>query len=241
MLPRTLAGATLIAALLALAAAAFAVLAPPSDSDLFWSLASGEWMLGHARVLDHDVFSFTRAGAGYSTGQWLGEIVLALAFRAGGWLGIALLRAALIALATFFALRALLRVQPHAGWAAVPAAALILETRAIWGDRPQLFSLALFALVLDLLLATRADGRARRLWLLPPLVAVWANLHGGFAAGLALIAVFAVEAVLVDERRIARVRRGASAPAFWRARFARGSRAPVRRDRRGHAGAISPP
>ena len=204
MLHRTLSGATLTAALLAFAAAALALLAPPSDSDLFWHLASGDWMLGHARVLDHDVFSFTRAGAVYSTGQWLGEIVLALAFQAGGWLGITLLRTTLIAIATFFMARAVLRAQPHVGWAAFPALALILETRAIWGDRPQLFSLALFPLVLDLLLTTREDRRARRLWLVPPLVAIWANLHGAFAAGLALIAIFAVEAWLVGDRRLAR-------------------------------------
>jgi hypothetical protein len=51
--------------------------------------------------------------------------------------------------------------------------------------RVQLFSLALFPVLLALL---RADARrrSRKIWLSAPLLALWANLHGGVLAGLAL-------------------------------------------------------
>ena len=187
---------TLLATLLAAAFAAFAASFPASDSDLFWHLQSGDWMLDHGALLERDVFSFTRAGSPYSVGQWLGQILLALAFRGLGWAGIDLLRAALVGIAVLFLARAVLRVQPHPGWAIAPILAAILVTRPFWGDRPQLFTLALFPVFLDTLLASRGDGRARRLAVLPVLVALWANLHGAFVLGLVLIAVFAIEAQL---------------------------------------------
>ena len=51
--------------------------------------------------------------------------------------------------------------------------------------RSQLFSLALFPL---LVLILRAEARApsRRIWLLVPLVALWSNLHGGVLLGVAV-------------------------------------------------------
>ncbi len=182
---------TLFAAFLACATAAFAATIPANDPDLFWHLASGDWILDHGRLLDRDVFSFTMTGTPYNVGQWLGEVALALAYRAAGWLGIDLLRAALVGLATLFASRAVLRLQPHPAWATAPLLAAILVSKSDWGDRPQLFTLALFPLFLDLLLAVRGGADVRRLALLPPLVLLWSNLHGAFVAGEALVAIFA--------------------------------------------------
>jgi hypothetical protein len=57
--------------------------------------------------------------------------------------------------------------------------------------RAQLFSLVLFCAVLLLL---RAETRkpSRRVWLLVPLIAIWANLHGGVLVGLAIAAAYLV-------------------------------------------------
>ena len=188
---------TLLAFLLASVFGVFAASFAASDPDLFWHLASGDRMIDDGRLLDRDVFSFTRAGSAYSVGQWLGQILLAVAFRALGWTGIDLLRGVLVGIAVFFLARAVLRVQPHPGWAIGPILAAILVTRPFWADRPQLFTLALFPVFLDTLLASRADAGARRLAVLPVLVALWANLHGAFVLGIALIVVFAIESQLV--------------------------------------------
>ena len=47
--------------------------------------------------------------------------------------------------------------------------------------RPQLIGMALFAVVLLLVVDRRAHPR--RLWLVPVIVAVWANMHGSFFLG----------------------------------------------------------
>src|SRR5262249_57799359 len=55
--------------------------------------------------------------------------------------------------------------------------------------RPQLFDfIALSALLL--LLARESYRRAGRLWIAIPIFALWANLHGGFFVGLAVLAVY---------------------------------------------------
>ena len=189
-----------LAVLFASVAATLAVTQPSSDPDLFWHLASGDWMLDHGRLLDRDVFSFTREGMPYTAGQWLGQVSLALAFRAGEWPGIALMRAALVGVATLFLAGAVLRLQAHPGWAAPPIVAAILVSRLAWGDRPQLFTLALFPIFLYLLLRARDGGGHRALYVLPPLMLLWSNLHGAFVLGLALLLVFAVESQLTGHR-----------------------------------------
>ena len=203
---------TLAALFFAALAAAIALLQAPSDSDLFWHLQTGEWTLDHGQVLDHDIWSFTREGTAYSVGSWLGDVVIALAYRAAGWLGIEALRAALVGIAAFFTARIVLRVQPHVGWAAIPILGTILVSRMVWGDRPQLFTLALFPVVLDILLAARLRDQRQvpaglfsswrltssvgRLALLPVLCGIWANLHNAFVIGLIAIAIVAIDAFL---------------------------------------------
>ena len=212
---------TITALFFAALAAALAMLQAPSDSDLFWHLSTGEWTLDHGQVLDRDFWSFTRDGTQYSVGSWLGDVVLALAYRAAGWVGIDVLRALLVGTAAFFIARITLRVQPHVGWAAIPILGTILVSRMVWGDRPQLFTLALFPVVLDILLAARlrdprqarphgswlssSVGRLTssvgRLWVLPIVIGVWANLHNAFVIGLIAVAIVAFDAFL--ERDVA--------------------------------------
>jgi hypothetical protein len=62
--------------------------------------------------------------------------------------------------------------------------------------RSQLFSLALFP-VLVLLLREERRRPSRRIWLLVPLLAVWSNLHGAVLVGLAVAAAY----LLLDRAR----------------------------------------
>src|SRR3984957_6170731 len=63
------------------------------DGDTWWHLKAGDWILAHGAVPRVDPFSFTMAGAPWTTHEWLSEALLALAFRAAGWSGVLLLTA----------------------------------------------------------------------------------------------------------------------------------------------------
>jgi hypothetical protein len=165
----------------AAAAFAIAVSLPGGDPDTYWHLASGKWMVEHGQLLRADVFSSTVIGAPYSVGEWLGELAIYGSYLLGGWAGIAVLRATLIAVGAFFITRVALRFAPAPFALAITAVALALSEIS-WTDRPQLFTFALFPLMLDLLFAARA-GRTRLLFVVPPLILLWTNLHGGYARG----------------------------------------------------------
>jgi hypothetical protein len=191
---------TLSAFLFAFIAAALAMLQAPADSDMFWHLQQGERTLSFGQVLTTDTWSFTRAGAQYNTGAWLGDVLMAWVAYRFDWLGIDVLRALLVGCAAFFTARVVLRVQPHVGWSSAPILGAILVSRMVWGDRPQLFTLALFPLVLDILFAWRLEGRTRRLAALPVVFLLWANLHNAFVIGLVAVAIFAIDVWLEGDR-----------------------------------------
>ncbi len=179
-----------------LAAAGFtlAVGFPSGDPDTYWHLASGQWMLDHREILRTDLFSSTVSGQPYSVGEWLGEIVLALVFNAGSWAGLAIFRALLVAVAAFF----LARLSRRGGAPLVAALLVVVwalvSSKARLTDRPALFTFVLFPVVLDLLYSARAGSR-RALVAIPPLILLWANLHGGYAVGIALVLAFTIEAL----------------------------------------------
>ncbi len=181
---------------LVIAGATFSLAAaiPSSDPDLYWHLASARWMVEHKALLTVDPFSHTAAGAPYAVGEWLGQLAWYAAYSIGAWQGIAALRAALVATAAFFATLAVLEVQPRPLAAIVPLLAALAISKTTWTDRPQLFTLALFTVFFYLLLRAHVGGKARPLLALPPLALLWANLHGGYALGLALLALFAIAA-----------------------------------------------
>src|SRR5579871_5581482 len=79
-----------LAFVLGFAAAAFA---PQifNDGDTWWHLAAGNWMLAHGAVPTRDVFTYTFAGQPWTAHEWLAEVLMALAFCAGGWSGLHIL------------------------------------------------------------------------------------------------------------------------------------------------------
>jgi hypothetical protein len=155
-----------------------AVLADLATPDLAYHLRAGGEILATGTIPTVDTFTFTAAGLPWLDQQWGSQVILAAAFQVGGWTGLVILRAAVtaVAMACLFTIAWRRGLGPRtAAW--IVLGAFIVSAPAL-GMRPQLFGLALFALVLALVSDRRAHPR--RLWLVPVIVAVWANLHGSF-------------------------------------------------------------
>jgi hypothetical protein len=80
---------------------------------------------------------------------------------------------------------------PDAARASVVPCVLLAALPAFTVTRSQLFSLALFPLLL-LLLRAEARAPSRRIWLLVPLIALWSNLHGAVLVGLFVAGIYLV-------------------------------------------------
>ena len=194
------------AALIALALVV--AVAPTGDPDLWWHLQSGA--LGWSARPWRDPFSYSRAGALWSYRDLLADVILYRGFAAWsfGWL------LALKVVAALVATGALVLAQPRAHRTALLAllggGALLLTVPFV--ERPNLFTVACFPLLVALLDrarddATATDPRALAARFVPPVLTAWAwiCLHRAGALAPLLLAAFAGELALA--RTLARWRR----------------------------------
>jgi hypothetical protein len=162
------------------------------DADTLWHIAAGNWIIAHHAVPGFDPFSFTALGHPWVAHEWLSEVLLATAYDTAGWNGLMVLTAAAAGLSAgtvSWYLRQHLRID-H-------ALTLVLLTVSCGEPsllaRPHLIALPVLTLWTVMLVSARARGTPPSLVMLP-LMALWANLHGGFLVGLVLAAALAAEA-----------------------------------------------
>ncbi len=172
------------------------------DSDTYWHIAAGKWILDHHALPSVDIYSFTKSGEPWISSSWLAQVLYAGAYEIAGWAGPIALAAACIAAA--IALLALILGRRIASTQAILVAvvALVLSAFHLFA-RPHVLALPIMVAWVSGLLSASERREAPSFWLLP-LIAVWANLHGGFVFGLALVAPFAFDALWnaeVSQRR----------------------------------------
>lgn len=169
-----------------------ALIIPLSDPDYFWHLKTGEYIVSRHALPSGDIFSFTRFGQPWILHEWLFEVVLYAVFASMGPLGVKLLTS-LLAVTTLGVIFTLVRriTQSPAAAFILLAAALIPFAGAI-APRPQLVTFVAFAIFVHILLSHKYYRANRYLWLLPVLMVVWVNAHGGYIVGIALTGMFTV-------------------------------------------------
>jgi hypothetical protein len=159
-----------------------------SNSDIWWHLRSGLWILQNHAVPHHGLFSQS-PDLCWTASNWGYDVLVAFAFRTLGLRSIpALLMVSRFALAcvTFLLAGGLRRRF----WVAVVLSAFAQYILGSVQPGPTYVSIIWFALALLLLNQSRATGSLRILFWLPPLFLVWANLDIQFVYGIALLALF---------------------------------------------------
>jgi hypothetical protein len=172
------------------------------DSDFGWHIATGRVIINTGSVPQTDLFSYTDPGRRYIPHEWLAEVIFALVFSAGGFTGLMLLTAGLIAL-TFAGLTAVLLDRGVSAAITLPLVTLgVLTSVAHWAPRPHIFTF-LFTLIWATALERhrRSPPLARRplgaLWRLFPLLLIWVNLHGAFLIAFELTASYLAAALVM--------------------------------------------
>ncbi len=173
------------------------------NTDTFWALASGQWMLAHHAVIRTNVFSYTIPGHNWVAEEWGFEWLLAWMAIHVGTLTYWLVSAGACTAALGFGVIRWRRLGAGMVWTAVLAVVAGVPLIAGVAARPQDLSYALFAF--ELLVLTLA--RKRRAWLfaLPPLMLVWANLHGSFLLGIGVLGLELIWSILPESHRRVRV------------------------------------
>jgi hypothetical protein len=165
-----------------------------NDPDTLWQVTVGQWILDHHAVPKTDIYSFTMRGQPWISTQWLAQVIYAKAYAIAGWSGPVVVAAS--ASAATFALLARNLIRRLGDSATLVFAAVALALTA-----PHLLARAhVLAMPVMLLwiggLIDAADRREAPSLALLPLIALWANLHGGFVFGLFFVAPAALDAVV---------------------------------------------
>jgi hypothetical protein len=162
------------------------------EPDLWWHLRTGDWILQHRSVPRVDQFS-TMTGHPWIAYSWSLEALMSLIYRRVGLAGILSLQLIVSTLVIGVLYLLLCRVQNSF----LRAAALTALGGAALGPsfavRPWLMTILFF--LVELLILYHAQRSAKRLWLamLPPLFALWANVHIQFVYGLAFLLLAAAD------------------------------------------------
>lgn len=160
-----------------------------ADPDLWGHVRFGLDMLRDHELPARDPYSFT-SDRSWVNHEWLAEVIIAAAYALDGSRGLLILK--LLVVCATVALVVL--VFRHRRWDPAVHDLLIAITMfgilgRIHSVRPQLFSVLLAAALL-LILCLVDRGRRALLVLVPPLMMLWANLHGGFLVGLGTVAIW---------------------------------------------------
>jgi hypothetical protein len=167
------------------------------QTDLWHHLARGRAIVADGRLLDADRFTYTVPGRPFQDASWAWQVAFYRVHEIGGLALVQAVNSAVLAVMMAVLLGLAWR---RCGSLLAASGVCIFAFFGLWQMliiRPQTLSLLLFVV----LYAVLEGARRRPGWLLlaPVLMAVWANVHGGFPVGLALVGCFALAAVI--ERR----------------------------------------
>ena len=163
-----------------------------NDGDPCWHWLQGDWIIKHGAVLRADTLSHTRPGAALICKDWASDVLWAVAGNWSGWSGVIFLTAVLIATSLWLLYR---QLRTEGADALLAAALTLLAAWACsshWLARPLLMTHVLAVLVgwtlrdfdRDRITGRQAGVRVAALML------VWANVHGGFFTGFAMIGLY---------------------------------------------------
>ncbi len=161
-----------------------------TDTDLWGHIRFGQAVIALHHLVLKDPYSYTMYGSPWSNHEWLTEVVMAAAYNAFGVVGLKLWKFACAAATMLLVVTGLAetRATPAAQLNTLTVVAIAMMPQMEF--RPQLFTFMLFAAMIALLARDNYRGHAP-LWLVIPMMALWANLHGGFIMGIAALALYA--------------------------------------------------
>ena len=173
------------------------------DAGIGWHIRTGQLILFTHAIPHVDPFSSSMAGQPWFAWEWLYDALVGGLASAAGLNAVVVFTAFVIALTFSWTFRLLLRRSTNLfvalGLVLLAASASMIH----FLSRPHVVSWLLTITWFWVLFSTgekqlpsvQVPRRTRSLWLLPPLMVLWVNIHGGFLLGFALLGIYFLSAV----------------------------------------------
>jgi hypothetical protein len=160
-----------------------------NDGDTGYHIRAGEYIIDTLSIPKHDIFSFLSPPLPWTAHEWLSEVIMAILHRAFGLTGITIFFSFLISLVYYLLYKIIKTDEDNIIGVVIIVLLVLLSSQIHWLARPHIFSLAIMVIWYFLLDEFHYRHR-NRLFLLPPIMLLWVNLHGGFLAGFILIGIY---------------------------------------------------
>ncbi len=166
------------------------------DYDLFARLIVGEHFFSNGWITYQDFLSYTPTHLWYDH-EWGASVIFYFFYKLFGAFGLILIQAILMFFTIFFIIKTQ-RLQKHA----FPTSLFLIAIFALFYNhlnpsivRCHLFSFMFFSVFLYILEKNRKTS-SNVVWLIPILIVIWNNIHGGVVSGLGMIFLYIVSAIL---------------------------------------------
>jgi len=159
------------------------------DPDLWWHVKVGETILRTHQWPTTDIYSFTVNGQPWLAYEWLGDVLLAAAYRLAGLPGLA---AFLIVVGSAVVIGLYICATVRSGNSKAGfVAATVLSIFAVlsFSARPQMLGY-LFLVLTVIALELFRQGKRRMLWFFPAMMLLWVNTHGSWIIGMGAVFVY---------------------------------------------------
>ncbi|ABL00298.1 hypothetical protein [Pelobacter propionicus] len=162
-----------------------------NDADTGYHIRAGDYILQTLSIPRHDIFSYLTPPIPWTAHEWLSEVVMAILHRQFGLTGVVVFFSLLIALTYYLLFRELRSYEGNIFIAVAITILAFASSQIHWLARPHIFSL-LFMVAWYHVLDSYQCEDTNRLFLLPPLMLLWVNLHGGFITGFILLGCYVI-------------------------------------------------
>ena len=164
------------------------------EDDIFWHMQTGKYILQTMSVPSVDVFGYITQGTSWIPFEWLWDCLSYSIYSVGGFLGLYIVNSIFLLL-IFTVIYNLFR-KTGINLSINILLMLLIYFGAFYriGIKPQMISYLFLVLLIKLLSDYKYFGvNVKRLYFIPLIFLVWANVHMGIFLGAALLLAFGVD------------------------------------------------
>ncbi len=160
-----------------------------NDGDTGYHIRAGEFILDTLSIPRYDIFSYLTPPPQWIAHEWLSEVVMASIHRSFGLTGIVIFFSFLLSFVYYLLFKIIRKYKGNIILAVFIVLLVLCSSVLHWLARPHIFSLVLIVIWYYLLDAFQYNHR-NYLYLMPPIMLLWVNLHGGFISGFILNGIY---------------------------------------------------
>ena len=171
---------------------------PITDNDLWWHLRTGSYIIENHKIPNSDFFSYTNYGKGWIDHEWLAQVIFFSVYNEFEAPGLVLIKSIFV-VSTFYLLYLRSRLHMSVFFSIFTLYVVASLSWNMWLARPMIFTFFFTSLLLYLL-DLYDKGVSDSLILIPVLMLIWANVHGGFILGILIMLIYSIGSLLSERK-----------------------------------------